>query len=86
MQTLIQMMIKDGILLCHPTFFHNEYTGHQSLKRFISSTINSFGDELDLVMDRNKDILEQAARKYKNLSFDVTRFHLKGKQVWMLVA
>ena len=54
-------------------FFHDDDTGPQSLKRFISSTVNSFGDELDLVIDRNKDILEQAARKYKNSSFDVTR-------------
>ena len=53
--------------------FKEDETGPQSLQRFISSAVNSFGDELDFVIDRKKDILEQAARKYKNSSFDVTR-------------
>lgn len=54
-------------------FFSDDDSGPQSLQRFVSSAVSSFGDELDLVIDRNKDILEQAARKYKNSSFDVTR-------------
>ena len=54
-------------------FFRNDSTGLESLKRFTSSAVSSFGDELDLVIDRKKDVLEQAARKYKNSSFDVTR-------------
>ena len=54
-------------------FFLHDGDGFESLKCFIASAVNSFGDELDLVIDRNKDILEQAARKYKNSAFDITR-------------
>ncbi|CAB4005954.1 E3 ubiquitin- ligase UPL2-like [Paramuricea clavata] len=35
--------------------------------------VNPFGQELDMCLDRNKDILEQAVRKYKHPSFDTTR-------------
>jgi hypothetical protein len=38
-----------------------------------SKTVNPFGQELDMCLDRNKDILEQAVRKYKHPSFDMTR-------------
>ena len=54
-------------------FFLDDDSGPQSLQRFISSAASSFGYELDLVINRNKDILKQAARKYKNSSVDVTR-------------
>ena len=54
-------------------FFKDDDDASQCLKRFISGAVNPFGDELDLVLDRNKDILEQAGRKYKNSAFDVTR-------------
>ncbi|CAB4041964.1 G2 M phase-specific E3 ubiquitin- ligase, partial [Paramuricea clavata] len=54
-------------------FFKDDDDASQCLKRFISGAVNPFGDELDLVLDRNKDILEQAVRKYKNSAFDVTR-------------
>ena len=54
-------------------FFKDDDDASQCLKRFISGAVNPFWDELDLVLDRNKDILEQAVRKYKNSAFDVTR-------------
>ncbi len=54
-------------------FFRDDVDTSQSLNRFISGSINPFGDELDFIVDRNKDILEQAVRKYKNSAFDVTR-------------
>ena len=38
-----------------------------------SKAVNPFGQELDMCLDRNKDILEQAVRKYKHPSFDMTR-------------
>ena len=53
--------------------FHNDEGGLQSLQYFISKAINPFGQELDLCLDRNKDILQQAVRKYKHPSFDTTR-------------
>ena len=55
------------------TFFKNDEDGLQSLQNFISKAVNPFGQELDMFLDRNKDILEQAVRKYKHPSFDTTR-------------
>jgi hypothetical protein len=54
-------------------FFYDDEDGLQSLQNFISKAVNPFGQELDMCLDRNKDILEQAVRKYKHPSFDTTR-------------
>lgn len=54
------------------TFFQND-SGLQSLRRFVSAVLNQFGEDLDMQLSRNKDILQQALRKYKNPSFDITR-------------
>ena len=55
------------------TFFQKDTDGSQSLQRFVSSAINPFGQELDMLIDRSKDILQQTIRKYKNPLFDITK-------------
>ena len=52
----MQILTWDTPLSSH--FLSHDDSGTQSLKRFISSAVSSLGDELDLVIDRNKDILE----------------------------
>ncbi len=47
--------------------------GLRSLQKFIARVINPFGQEIDLCIDRSKDILQQALRKYKNTLFDITK-------------
>ena len=54
-------------------FFHNDKDGLQSLQRFIEHAVNPFGQELDVVITRNKDLLQQMIRKYKHPSFDITQ-------------
>ena len=49
-----------------------EYDELDSLHRFIYRTINPFGHELNLTIDRSQDILPQAIRKYKHSRFDVS--------------
>ena len=53
--------------------FHGDSDELQSLKRFVVGAINPFGQELDMFIDRDKDILQQAARKYKKTLFYITR-------------
>lgn len=44
-----------------------------SLKAFTEEAVKPFGCDLDLEVDRNRDILKQMLRKYKNPSFDITK-------------
>ena len=44
-----------------------------ALTRFIQGAVVLFGVEVDLHVNRGKDILPQMIRKYKNPSFDVTK-------------
>ena len=55
------------------TFFQKDTDGSQSLQRFLSSATNPFGQELDMLIDRSKDIVQQTIRKYKNPLFDITK-------------
>ena len=57
--------------LASTSLFKNAGTGLQLLQNFISSTVNLLGMELDMTVDRNKDILTQSFRKYKNGAFDL---------------
>ncbi|XP_028402076.1 uncharacterized protein LOC114525067 [Dendronephthya gigantea] len=43
------------------------------LKRFTRSAVNTFGEEMDVVINRNKDILQQVVRRYKHPEFDITK-------------
>ena len=45
----------------------------KSLKAFTEEAVKPFGCDLDVVVDRNTDILKQMLRKYKNPSFDITK-------------
>ena len=44
-----------------------------SLKRFVCGAVNKFGEELDVSVNRDKDILQQVVRKYTHLEFDITK-------------
>jgi len=44
-----------------------------ALTRFIQGAVVSFGEEVDLHVNRGQDILPQMIRKYKNPAFDVTK-------------
>lgn len=55
------------------TFFQKDTDGSQSLQQFVSNAINPFGQELDMLIDRSKDILQQTIRKYKNPLFHITK-------------
>ena len=44
-----------------------------SFRSFIYGIINPFGDELNLSVNRNQDILPQALRKYKHPNIDVSK-------------
>lgn len=50
-----------------------EHDELDSLHSFIAGATNPFGDELNLSIDRNQDILPQAMRKYKHPNFDVSK-------------
>ena len=45
----------------------------QSLKRFTRAAVNTFGEEMDVVINQNKDMLQQVVRKYKHPEFDITK-------------
>ena len=43
------------------------------LGKFIEAAVEAFGIEVDLHINREKDILPQIIRKYKNSQFDITK-------------
>ena len=44
-----------------------------NLHRFVASTVTQFGEELDVHINRNADLLPQVLRKYKNPAFKITK-------------
>ena len=44
-----------------------------SLNSFTTQAVKRFGCEIDLLVDRENDLLKQMVRKYKNPGCDVTR-------------
>ena len=44
-----------------------------NLHRFVASAVTQFGEELDVHINRNADLLPQVLRKYKNPAFEITK-------------
>ena len=53
--------------------FNEKENAFENLQNFISAVVKKFGQELEVEIDRNADILHQTIRKYKNPAFDVTK-------------
>ena len=45
----------------------------ENLQRFVSSIVSRLGEEMDVEVNRKKDILSQILRKYKNPAFDLRK-------------
>ncbi len=53
--------------------FKNSDVPLVNLQRFVASAVTQFGEELDVHINRNTDLLPQVLRKYKNTAFDITK-------------
>jgi hypothetical protein len=59
--------------LVNTSVFNEKENAFENLQNFISAVVKKFGQELEVEIDRNADILHQTIRKYKNPAFDVTK-------------
>ena len=59
--------------LINTSVFNEKENAFENLQNFISAVVKKFGQELEVEIDRNADILHQTIRKYKNPAFDVTK-------------
>ena len=70
-------MIQTEILLKAPLLssgiFKESGNPLVNLQRFVASAVTQFGEELDVHINRNTDLLHQVLRKYKNTAFDLTK-------------
>ena len=59
----------------HPPLaaFNEKKNGIQNLEKVVSAVAGRFGVELEIEIDRKKDLLQQVIRKYKNPAFDITK-------------
>ena len=55
------------------TVFDDKKNGIQNLEKFVSAVGGRFGLELEIEIDRKRDLLQQVIRKYKNPAFDITK-------------
>ena len=53
--------------------FNEKKNGIQNLEKVVSAVAGRFGGELEIEIDRKKDVLQQVIRKYKNPAFDITK-------------
>ena len=59
--------------LINTSVFKEKENGIENLQNFVSAVVKKFGQELEIEIDRNADILHQIIRKYKNPAFDITK-------------
>lgn len=56
-----------------PLAVFDEKNGIENLEEFVSAVAGRFGVELEIEIDRKRDLLQQVIRKYKNPAFDITK-------------